>query len=262
MVIKRIGVKQMSNYTTNELMAVTASRMLEDGQNIVVGLGLPQVATLLAKNSHAPNINIIFEIGVVNPESVDTGVGIADPRLWYRSDYFTSFVGSLGSILHRGLVDVGFLGGLQIDKFGNINSTGVYESEHFRHINGSGGAADIASYSKKIFAIAKHQNRKIVELVDFITTVGYLNGGTTREDSGLLKCKDIRIITNLCVMNFNNVNREMQIESIHPGVTKEQIIENTGFVVKFAQGLKKTGLPNDNEINLLRNVIDPKKLYI
>lgn len=262
MAIKRIGVMQMSNYTTNELMAVTASRLLEDGQNIVVGLGLPQVATLLAKNSHAPNLNIIFEIGVVNPESVDTGVGIADPRLWYRSDYFTSFVGSLGSILHRGLVDVGFLGGLQVDKFGNINSTGVYEHDRFRHINGSGGAADIASYSKKIFAIAKHQSRKIVEMVDFITTVGYLKGGTSREDSGLPKCKDIKIITNLCVMNFNNEDREMQIESIHPGVTKEQIIENTGFKVKFAEDLKETDLPNENEIYLLRNVIDPKKLYI
>jgi len=248
--------------TTNELMAVTASRMLEDGQNIVVGLGLPQVATLLAKNSHAPNLNIIYEIGVVNPESVDTGVGIADPRLWYRCDYFTSFVGSLGNILHRGLVDVGFLGGLQIDKYGNINSTGIYEKDHFRHINGSGGAADIASYSKKVFAIAKHQNRKIVELVDFMTTVGYLNGGTSREDAGLPKCEDIRIITNLCVMNFNNELREMQVESMHPGVTRKQITENTGFDIKFTKDLKVTDLPNDNEIYLLRNVIDPKKIYI
>lgn len=251
-----------TDFTTNELMAVTASRMLEDGQNIVVGLGLPQVATLLAKGSHAPNLNIIFEIGVVNPESVDTGVGIADPRLWYRCDYFTSFVGSLGGILHRGLVDVGFLGGLQIDRFGNINSTGVYEKDRFRHINGSGGAADIASYSKKVFAIAKHQNRKIVELVDFITTVGYLRGGTSREEAGLPRCRDIRIITNLCVMNFNNEEKEMQVESIHPGVTKEQISENTGFAIRFAGDVKETDLPGEEEIYLLRNKIDPQKIYI
>lgn len=262
MVIANIGVMQMNKYTTNELMAVTASRMLEDGQNIVVGLGLPQVATLLAKNSHAPNLNIIYEIGVVNPESVDTGVGIADPRLWYRNDYFTSFIGSLGGILHRGLVDVGFLGGLQIDKYGNINSTGVYEGEYFRHINGSGGAADIASYSKKIFAIAKHQKRKIVELVDFITTVGYLKGGNSRKDTGLPRCNDIKIITNLCVMNFNNELKEMQVESIHPGVTEEQVKENTGFDIKLSENLIETSLPNDEEIYLLRNVIDPKKLYI
>jgi acyl CoA:acetate/3-ketoacid CoA transferase beta subunit len=252
----------MSNYTTNELMAVTASRLLKDGQNIVVGLGLPQVATLLAKNSHAPNLNIIYEIGVVNPESVDTGVGIADPRLWHRSDYFTSFVGSLGTILHRGLVDVGFLGGLQIDKFGNINSTGVYQGDYFRHINGSGGAADIATYSKNVFVIAKHQKRKIVNLVDYITTVGYLKGSTSREEAGLPKCKEIKIITNLCVMNFNNEKREMQVESVHPGITKEQVIENTGFDIKFAEDLKETDLPHENEIYLLRNVIDPNKLYI
>lgn len=260
--IAKGGVMEMSKYTTNELMAVTASRMLEDGQNIVVGLGLPQVATLLAKNSHAPNLNIIFEIGVVNPESVDTGVGIADPRLWYRSNYFTSFVGSLGCILQRGLVDVGFLGGLQIDMYGNINSTGVYESENFRHINGSGGAADIATYSKKVFAIAKHQKRKIVELVDFITTVGYLKGSSSRKNEGLPMCSHIKIITNLCVMNFENDLKEMQVESIHPGVTREQVIENTGFPIKFSDNLRETDLPDEKEIYLLRNVIDPKKLYI
>ena len=249
-------------YTTNELMAITASRMLEDGQNIVVGLGLPQIATLLAKNSHAPNLNIIFEIGVVNPESVDTGVGIADPRLWYRSDYFTSFIGSLGAILQRGLVDVGFLGGLQIDRFGNINSTGVRDGDRFKHFNGSGGAADIATYSKKVFAIAKHQKRKIVEYVDFMTTVGYLKGFETRQEAGLPLCDDLRIITNLCVINFDNKDRTMQVESIHPGVTKEEILENTGYPIRFSENIYETDLPSEKEIYLLRNVIDPGKIYI
>ncbi len=262
MVTARRGVMQMSKYTTNELMAVTASRLIEDGQNIVVGLGLPQVASLLAKNSHAPNMSIIYEIGVVNPESVDTGVGIADPRLWYRSDYFTSFIGSLGNILQRGLVDVGFLGGLQIDKYGNINSTGVYQGDRFRHINGSGGAADIASYSKNIFAIAKHEKRKIVELVDFITTVGYLKGEASRKDAGLPMCHDIKIITNLCVIGFDDELKEMLVLSIHPGVTREQVTENTGFDIRFSDNLKETDVPSDEEIYLLRNVIDPKKLYI
>lgn len=249
-------------YTINELMAVTASRMLEDGQNIVVGLGLPQIATLLAKNSHAPDLNIIYEIGVINPESIDTGVGIADPRLWHRSDYFTSFVGSLGHILHRGLVDVGFLGGLQIDKYGNVNSTGVNVENGFRHINGSGGAADIASYSDKIFVITRHESRKIVNMVDYITSVGYLKGGNSREDVGLPMCKEIKIITNLCVMDFEDDSREMQIGLIHPGVSREEIIENSGFEIKFAGDVKQTDNPNDEEIYLLRNVIDPERQYI
>lgn len=251
-----------SKFTTNELMAVTASRMLEDGQNIVVGLGLPQIATLLAKNSHAPNLNIIYEIGVINPESIDTGVGIADPRMWYRSEYFTSFVGSLGQILHRGLVDVGFLGGLQIDRYGNINSTLVNSEKGFKHFTGSGGAADIATFSNKVFVIAKHENRKIVELVDFITTVGYLKGGNSRSEEGLPMCKEIRIITNLCVLNFENAARELQVQSIHPGITREQIIENTGFPIMFADNVGETDIPSDEEIYLLRNHIDPKRQYI
>jgi acyl CoA:acetate/3-ketoacid CoA transferase beta subunit len=249
-------------FTTNELMAVTASRMLEDRQNVVVGLGLPQIATLLAKSTHAPNLNIIYEIGVINPEAVDTGVGIADPRLWYKGEYFTSFVGSLGQILQRGLVDVGFLGGLQIDKFGNINSTLIKTDTGFRHFTGSGGAADIASFSKKIFIIIKHQKRKIIETVDFITTVGYLNGYNSRKQEGLPMCKDIKVITNLCVFNFENEEKVLQIESIHPGVKPNDIIENTGIEISIPENFEITREPNDEEIYLLRNRIDPEGVYI
>ena len=249
-------------FSTNELMAVTAARMLEDGQNIVVGLGLPQIATLLAKRTHAPNLNIIYEIGVINPESVDAGVGIADPRLWYKSEHFTSFIGSLGQILQKGLVDVGFLGGLQIDRFGNINSTLIRENNSFQHFTGSGGAADTATFSKKTFIIIKHQKRKIVEAVDFITTVGYLKGCASRKEQGLPMYKDIRIITNLCVFNFNNENREIQVESIHPGVTKEDIVSNTGLDILIPDGAKTTNEPTEFELTMLREHIDPKKMYI
>jgi glutaconate CoA-transferase subunit B len=249
-------------YTTNELMAVTASRLLEDGQNIVVGLGLPQIATLLAQSSHAPNINIIYEIGVINPESVDSGVGIADPRLWYRGEYFTSFNGSLGQILHRGLVDVGFLGGLQVDKYGNINSSLVKEGNGIKHFTGSGGAADIAAFSKKVFIIAKHQKRKLVEAVEFITTVGYLRGGDSRKEEGLPMCSEIKVITNLCVLSFDNASREMQVESLHPGITPLQVKENSGFDISINENVKQTDLPTLEELQLLRNKIDPKRLYI
>jgi len=254
----------MSNFefTTNELMAVTASRLLEDGQNIVVGLGLPQVATLLAKSSHAPNLNIIYEIGVINPESIDAGVGIADPRLWYRGEYFTSFNGSLGQILHRGLVDVGFLGGLQVDRYGNINSSLINEGDGIKHFTGSGGAADIATFSKKVFIIAKHQKRKLVEAVDFITTVGYLRGSNSRKEEGLPACSEIKVITNLCTLSFNNATREMQVESLHPGITSLQVKENSGFDIFIDENVKQTDLPTIEELQLLRNKIDPNKLYI
>jgi acyl CoA:acetate/3-ketoacid CoA transferase beta subunit len=251
-----------TDFSTNELMAVTAARMLEDGQNIVVGLGLPQIATLLAKATHAPHLNIIYEIGVINPEAVDTGVGIADPRLWYKCEYFTSFIGSLGQILQKGLVDVGFLGGLQVDQYGNINSTQVAEDGEVKHFTGSGGAADIASFSKKTFLIMKHQKRKIVAALDFMTTVGYLTGGDSRVEAGLPMCRDIRIITNYCVFNFNNQDRALQVESIHPGISREEIIENTGAPVRFADDLKTTDEPTVAELTVLREKIDPNKMYI
>lgn len=254
-------MKEELHYSTNELMAVTASRMLEDGQNIVVGLGLPQIATLLAKNSHAPNITIIYEIGVTNPESVDPGVGIADPRYWYRSDYYTGFIGTLGKILQRGMIDVGFLGGLQIDRYGNINSTLTEESSGFRHFTGSGGAADIASFANKVFIVMKHQKRKIVNTLDFLTTVGYLKGKMTREEEGLPACREIKIITNLCVFGFNK-DREISVDSIHPGIMPEEVIANTGVELNIKEGFSVTSAPTEEEISLLRTRIDPKGMYL
>jgi glutaconate CoA-transferase subunit B len=248
-------------YSTNELMTVTASRMLEDGQNVVVGLGLPQIATLLARSTHAPNINIIYEIGVTNPESVDPGVGIADPRYWYRADYYTGFIGTLGKILQRGSVDVGFLGGLQIDRYGNINSTLAEETNGFRHFTGSGGAADIASFAHKVFIVMKHQKRKIVDAVDYLTTVGYLNGGKSREDAGLPPCQEIRIITNLCVLGFDQT-KTIMVLSIHPGISMDEVMQNTGVDLRLDKGVASTATPTDIEIELLRTKIDPDKLYL
>ncbi|MCR4443472.1 MAG: CoA-transferase [Peptococcaceae bacterium] len=249
-------------YSTNELMAVTASRLLKDGQNIVVGLGLPQVATLLAQNTHAPNINIIYEIGVINPEAVDPGVGIADPRLWHRSEYFTSFIGTLGEILQKGLVDVGFLGGLQIDRYGNINSTLVRTDGKMRHFTGSGGASDIATFSRNVYVIIKHERRKIVDTLDYLTTAGYLRGHETRRECGLPMCESIKVITNLCVMGINPEDKSLQVESIHPGISEEDIINSTGFEVKMSPGTKVTEQPTEEELRLLRERIDPAGMYI
>jgi glutaconate CoA-transferase subunit B len=255
-------MKTDAPYSTNELMTVTASRLLKDGQNVVVGLGLPQIATLLAKRTHAPNLTIIYEIGVINPETVDPGVGIADPRYWYRADYYTGFIGTLGRILQKGGVDVGFLGGLQIDRYGNINSTQTNNDDgSFRHFTGSGGAADIASCSKKIYCIVKHEKRKIVDEVDYLTSVGYFKGKDSREKEGLSPCAEIKVISNLCVFSFD-ADKTIKVESIHPGVTPEEVIENTGTKLKIAAGTKTTEEPSKEDIHILRTYIDPDRKYI
>ncbi|NLM47129.1 MAG: hypothetical protein GX200_10070 [Firmicutes bacterium] len=250
-------------YTTNELMAVTAARALRDGQNVVVGLGLPQVAALLAKRTHAPNLNIIYEIGVANAEAVDPGVGIADPRLWHRSEYFTSSIGALGSILQKGLVDVGFLGALQIDCFGNLNSTQVKLADgSIRHFTGSGGAADIATFARNIFVIMKHEKRKITASLDYLTSVGLLAGGDSRSKAGLPMCLEVKIITNLCVFGIKRGQNVLEVQSLHPGVAQEDVLANTGFAVTFAADLQTTGIPTEVETTLLRTRIDPRGLFI
>jgi len=248
-------------YTANELMTVTASRLLKDGQNVVVGLGLPQVATHLAKHTHAPNLTIIYEIGVTNPESLDPGVGLADPRYWYRADYYTGIIGALGSVLQRGYVDVGFLGALQIDKFGNINSTITKEDCGTRHFTGSGGAADIATFAKKILVIIKHQKRKIVDHVDYLTTVGYLNGKRSREEAGLPPCAEIKVITNLCVFGFDE-QRTIKVESIHTGVSVDEVVKNTGIELRIDSSIRRTDEPTAEEIRLMRECIDPERMFI
>lgn len=243
-------------------MAVTAARLLRDGENVVVGLGLPQIAALLAQNTHAPNLTIIYEIGVINPEAEEMGVGVADPRLWYKAEHFTSFVGTLGGVLQKGLVDVGFLGGLQVDKYGNINSTLVKTEKGSRHINGSGGAADIATFAKRLLIMMRHEKRKIVDSLDYLTSVGYLRGYETRKEEGLPVPEDVRIITNLCVFGFDEKTKTLKVLSIHPGVKVEEVLQNTGVALDLTGEIKTTDEPTAEELELLRNKIDPQRMYI
>ena len=143
-------------------MAVAGARELKDGEVVAVGLGLPVVASFLAKQTHAPNMTILFELGVIDPEPIHAGVGLADPRVWYRAKVMSSFVDILGTVLHRGLVDVGFLGGLEADQYGNLNTTLVGDPRgQFRHMVGSGGANDIASCARRTIIIIRHEARKL-----------------------------------------------------------------------------------------------------
>src|SRR5512136_1238542 len=174
-------------YAPYELMVAAGARELKDGEIVVVGLGLPVIATFLAQRTHAPNITILLELGVVNPEPLEIGVdGLSDPRIWYRATVHTSFADMLGSVLHKGLVDVGFLGGLEVDMYGNLNTTLLGDPRSkFRRFTGSGGGNDIASCAKRTIITIRHEPRKLSQAVSFITSPGYLNGGEEREHLGL-----------------------------------------------------------------------------
>lgn len=248
-------------YTPLELMAAAGARELKDGEVVAVGIGLPVVASFLAKRTHAPNITILFELGVVDPEPVHTGVGLADPRVWYRAKVLSSFVDMLGTVLHRGLVDVGFLGGLETDMYGNLNTTLLGDPRgKFRHFVGSGGANDIASSARRTIIIIRHEARKLNQAVSFITSPGYLRGGGERE-AARLRGGPSRLITDKAVFGFDPVSKRVRLESIHPGITLEDVLANMSFEPILPDDLPVTEAPTAEQVRLIREEIDPEGMY-
>jgi glutaconate CoA-transferase subunit B len=248
-------------YTPFELMAVAGARELQDGEIVAVGIGLPVVASFLAKLTHAPNITILFELGVVDPEPVDQGVGLADPRVWHRAKILSSFVDMLGTVLHRGLVDVGFLGGLETDAYGNLNTTLLGDPEgKFRHFVGSGGANDIASCARRTIIIVRHEARKLKEAVSFVTSPGYLRGGDDRQAAGLWGGPS-RVITDKAIFGFDPESKRMRVESIHPGATLEDVLANLSFRPIVPADLPTTEPPTAEQVRLIRHEIDPEGMY-
>lgn len=251
-----------TNYTPSELMAVAGARELQDRQVVAVGLGLPVVASFLAKLTHAPHMTMLFELGVIDPEPIHCGVGLADPRVWYRSKVFSSFVDILGTILHKGRVDVGFLGGLEVDRFGNLNTTLLGDPEgKFKHMVGSGGANDIASCANKTIIIIRHEARKLMNAISFITSPGYMTGGDSRDKAGLRGGPE-RVITDKAIFGFHPETKEMMLLSIHPGNTLEDVLDTMGFKPVITKPLPFTEPPSIDQLRLIRESIDPQRIYM
>jgi acyl CoA:acetate/3-ketoacid CoA transferase beta subunit len=249
-------------YTPFDLMAVAGARELRDGEIVAVGLGLPVVASFLAKRTHAPNITLLLELGVVDPEPVHTAVGLADPRIWYRAKILSSFVDMLGTVLHKGLVDVGFLGGLEIDAYGNLNTTLLGDPKgKFRHFTGSGGGNDIASCARRTIVIIRHEARKLNEAVSFVTSPGYLRGGEEREAAGLWGGPG-RVITDKAILDFDPENKRMRLISIHPSATLEEVLANMSFQPIVPDDLPVTEPPTAEQVRLIREEIDPQGMYV
>jgi len=250
------------DYTPSELMAVAGARELQDGEVVAVGLGLPVVASFLAKQTHAPNMTILFELGVIDPQPIHQGVGLADPRVWYRAKVLSSFVDILGTVLHRGLVDVGFLGGLETDPYGNLNTTLVGDPRgEFRHMVGSGGANDIASCARRTIIILRHEARKLRKAISFVTSPGYISGGDSRARSGL-RGGPSRVITDKAIFGFEPESKKMKLISIHPGITLEEVLGNMGFAPLVPPKVPATEPPEASQLQLIRETIDPKRMYM
>jgi glutaconate CoA-transferase subunit B len=220
------------------------------------------VASFLAKRTHAPNMTILFEIGVIDPEPIHNGVGLADPRVWYRAKALSSFADILGTVLHRGRVDVGFLGGLEVDQYGNLNTTLVGDPQgKFRHINGGGGANDIASSAQKTIYIMRQEERKFRETISFITSPGYMKGGDSREKAGLPGGPS-RVITDKAIFGFDHETKKMMLISIHPGNKLNNVLAAMSFRPIIPQQVPFTEPPMPEQLRVIREVIDPERMYM
>ena len=251
-------------YNTTELMICTASKFLEDGKTVVVGTGLPMLASMLAQKTHAPNLLLMFEAGGIAPLLPALPMSVGDSRTFHKALVATSMPDIMETCA-RGMVDYAFLGGAQIDRFGNLNSTMIgndYEKPKVR-LPGSGGANDLASLCWQTIIIIKMDKHKFVEKLDFLTTPGYLTGNNTREKAGLPpNTGPYKVITDYCVLGFDPSTKEMQIESLYPGVTLEQVKERCSFKLncrgEVTSPLQVTKEPTEKELEILRKEIDPR----
>ncbi|MFO0968338.1 MAG: CoA-transferase [Gemmataceae bacterium] len=251
-------------YNPMELMICCAARSLEDGRTVAVGTGAPCAAAMLAQRTTAPNLVIFFEAGGVAPQLPTMPISVGDSRTFYRAAMATSMADVMETC-QRGMMDYTFLGGAQIDRFGNLNSTmigGTYDKPKVR-LPGSGGANDLASFCWRILVVTNHDPRRFVPKLDFITTPGYLTGPGAREQTGLPPgTGPYRVITDLAVLGYHEVTKEMEIISLHPGVTLEQVRAHTGFPLAVREPLQTTTPPSETELRILCEEVDPHRYII
>jgi glutaconate CoA-transferase subunit B len=252
----------MANYSSSEMMIVAASRLLRDGDVVFVGIGQPNLACNLARRTHAPNLNMIYEAGVIGAQPSRLPLSIGDPCLVSGAASICSMYEIFAFYLQNGKIDVGFLGGAQIDRFGNINATviGPYHKPKVR-LPGSGGAAEIAAWANRIYCLTPHQVRRFPEKCDFVTSAGFLSGRKEREAKGLRGGGPHEVVTDLGILTPDE-SGELTLTALHPGATVEQAIKNTGWPLKVASDLKTTEPPTDEELRLLREELDPTGMYL
>ena len=254
----------MADYNTMELMICVASRELDDGATAGVGTGAPCAAAMLAQKVGSPNLIIMFEAGGISPLLPEMPISVGDSRTFYKALMATS-MGEIMETCSRGFVDYTFLGGAQIDMYGNLNSTKI-GGEHQKpkvRLPGSGGANDFASFCWRMMVMTPQDSRRFVEKVDFVTTPGWIKGGNSRYEAGLpLGTGPYKIITNMAVMDFEPESKRMRIISINPGYSLKDVQDNCGFELLQAAKIVETKAPTETELRILREEVDPYRIII
>lgn len=252
-----------NNYTLTELMAVTAAKEIQDGEIVFAGTGLPMLAAMLAQRTHAPGCCIVFEAGTVASQLAHLPMSVGDPRVMRGAASAAGLSEVFTYVLQAGRVDVGFLSGAQIDRYGNINSTSIGPDPTHPKVrfSGSGGACDIACLAKRTVIIALHEKRRFPEHVDYVTSPGWLEGGDSRRKAGMIWGGPSAVVTTMGVMRFRPETRGMYLASYHPGLTAEAVAANTGFVLDV-EGASETPAPSNCELEILRETVDPERIFL
>ena len=247
--------QQQQEYTATEIMTIEAARRLKNGTVCFVGIGMPSAAANLARLTHAPEVVLIYESGTIGAKPDVLPLSIGDGNLAEHADTVVSIPEIFRYWLQGGRVDVGFLGAAQVDRFGNINTTviGDYARPKVR-LPGAGGAPEIASNAKETWIIIKQTKRSFVPKLDFMTSVGHLDGGDSRKQSGARGAGPTAVITDMGVLAPDPVTRELTLVALHPGITVEQARANTGWDLKVAPQLATTKAPTADELGVLRDL--------
>jgi glutaconate CoA-transferase subunit B len=253
---------EQNMYSAAELMTINAARLLRDGDVVFVGVGLPNLACNLARRTHSPNLVMIYEAGVIGAQPARLPLSIGDPTLVSGALAVCSMYDIFAFYLQRGNVDVGFLGGAQIDRFGNINATVIGDYNHPKvRLPGSGGSMEIAAWANRCYIITPHQKRRFPEKVDFRTSAGFLSGKAEREAANLRGGGPQAVVTNLGILEPDG-SGELVLTALHTGATIEQARENTGWPLKAVEHPRLTELPSAEELRILREELDPKGIYL
>jgi glutaconate CoA-transferase subunit B len=249
-------------YSAAELMIINAAHLLQDGDVVFVGVGQPNLACNLAKRTHAPNLVMIYEAGVIGAEPARLPLSIGDPTLVSGALSVVSMYDIFTLYLQRGNVDVGFLGGAQIDRYGNINATivGADYSHPKVRLPGSGGSQEIAAWANRCYVLTPHQIRRFPERVDFLTSAGYLDGRQSRDSLKLRGKGPVAVVTDIGILEPDS-SGELILTATHPGKTAEDAIKNTGWKLKVSENLSETEEVKTGELKILREDLDPAGIY-
>jgi glutaconate CoA-transferase subunit B len=251
-----------NEYIKPELMACCGAREIHNHDIVIVGTGFPTMSANIAKHTHAPEAILMQESGVVDARPKRPALSVGDPCLNPGAAMVGNLLDIMGMFLQAGWVDLGFLSGSQVDKYGNINTTciGPYENPKSR-LPGSGGANPIGSLAKKTLIIALHDKRRLAEKVDFITTPGYIDGAGSRDRWGLPENTGPEcLITNKAVLRFDRISGEAFLESFHPGNSINEIREHTPWDLRISNNVHETEPPTEKELKVMREILDPNRM--